>query len=80
MCMLLARHSSAVLSVPTCVGAPVRSPVSISGSEGGLWKQSNPWPVTIWPDSACNLACSLPRFPLAMLDQGVGQPAPSTEK
>lgn len=55
--------------------------MSISGSEsGGLWKQSNPWLVTIWPDSACNLACSLPRFPLAMLDQGGGQPAPSTEK
>lgn len=49
---------------------------------GGLWKQSSPWQATtlIWPESSCNLACSLFRFLLAILDQEVGQSAPSTEK
>lgn len=49
---------------------------------GGVWKQSSPGQATtlIWPESYCNLACSLPRFPLVMLDQEVGQPVPSTEK
>lgn len=49
---------------------------------GGPRKQSSPWQATtlIWPGSYCNVACSLPRFPLAMLDQKVGQPVPSTEK
>lgn len=50
---------------------------------GGLWKQSSPWQATTTSSGqtpGCNLACSLPRFPLAMLDHEVGQPVPSTEK
>lgn len=49
---------------------------------GGLWKQSSPWQATTTSSGqtpGCNLACSLPRFPLAMLDHKVGQPVPSTE-
>lgn len=47
----------------------------------GLWKESSPWQATtlIWPESCCNLACSLSRFLLVILDQEVGQPVPSTD-
>lgn len=48
---------------------------------GGLWKESSPWQATtlFWPESCCNLACSLSRFLLVILDQEVGQPVPSTD-
>lgn len=81
-CAVGQRHRSVALSKPTYVGAPVSSPVSVPGSGSGrTLEESSPWQATtlIWPQSCCNLACSLSRFLLVILDQEVGQPVPSTD-
>lgn len=71
--MLLARGTALQLSMPTCVGAPVRSPVSISGSESGKLLEAEQ-PMAGHPLTRLRLQFSLlsPQIPTGYARLGSG--------